>query len=1294
MKKVSLQKQKKIIKTISIFALFILTFFSCKNPVNSKQNTDTSDQQYFEITGTLSLDKNVYSVSSLSQNLADTKNQIARSTGTKVENVGEETLYSNLEISAGKVVAQGEDPVVVYGTVFDTKNFTLRLTAGRWTISAISDCLVDTADVEITLSPETPYTDSISIPMQPKMTPPGVYGTVELVFNDETNTIKSFIALDSYNHCVGKLNFTDVDGKNTATFYYNTTDGGIVSEPSPVGSGCHSISIYFYDKTYDYVDSNNPWPVYECKEYINVFDGLTTDTWLLSTSDTEQYHLRKRDGATNGEADFIITQECLDSYKQFVYEVSSPFELKEAFIRINELNSQIPDVENEPRPQFKVYLTNDIEYSTNNDNEFYQIDGNKYSAIPSLGKTQGVGHKLNLLVSGKNGLKTININRNDQSSANYYYGANIGSGDNYTFKDICICGANTQYSNGVYLGGAGSGDCNLKLEGKILIYDNTTNVYFSYYSYPKLHFAGELSKDSLIDVYVYYQGPSGHPEYNYQYPFTTGLATAGITDSESASKIFTNKNQGYNICVQEDGEAYLVAPSTGSISTKMYDNDLIIKAEIPSIEEHDLSFFDEENKRFVLYKGYSDSDYMGDWDKSQIKVTILKGEDDITSSVASNFSLSISDEYGENNPDGTIVSYSGSETITDYRYLYFYKGNGVPGKYILTADVVYEGKKYSASWDVLFYDIQLVLNKTNFLKNDANETLRTQLFFIDDKKTEITFDSAQTDADVQIENEFIKINGYGTQENNILGITKDGNSVSFPLTEITLLSQCILEDSYEVVTTATFNYPYSENKTLSITKTSYINIDDSIPIYVYNKTGVDDNETGTIDNPFLQIQDAISYIQSINDGVSTYSIVLLNDIEDISFDSGLFMDNDSTRGKSYLYFDPSKVTSERPLNIKIKPYKKLDSDGNQVKAKITYGGSSSYKSRFIYVDGNYNLTLENLDIEGWELGSGYNENFILDKYTGGAIYCNSANLTVNNCYFNGNKTVDNGKGSVIYTNGETTINNCKFEENGPTAIYTQGTENFTVNQIELNDNDANVFYFSNKNNAEIKITDCTIQSTKKESQNFQYSGVICIQYCTNVTLNGVQIKDTFYNGQNTSINLTAINVSQSKVDINNCYIKNNNAPTVESAICYGIFATSNSSITLNNSYIVRQREEDHSIGLDLNANVYLNGKFWTNGDIHLNDLTTSITIGNDLSLPTYEDDIKAVDSDISSTYISTNPTQYAKLTVNTATNSFGDGALHQVLNGELLTVANAVNNGLFAVQEEYTLNEKGKIKKD
>lgn len=209
-----------------------------------------------------------------------------------------------------------------------------------------------------------------------------------------------------------------------------------------------------------------------------------------------------------------------------------------------------------------------------------------------------------------------------------------------------------------------------------------------------------------------------------------------------------------------------------------------------------------------------------------------------------------------------------------------------------------------------------------------------------------------------------------------------------------------------------FSKPVTSNLTLTANWTQ--------EFYVSPSNG-DDTNLGTQDKPLKNLQAAVDKIDGLNDGTSTYTILLVGDVDDSS--SGSY---DSGKNSALVNIVPTKTLS---LTIK------SDTDG--VTRIINAGRNATNTGRVMYVGGaNTTVTLKDLTVTGGnsdDLGGGIHitgGNVTLhsvevinntSKNAGGGIYMDGGSLTLTDSNVSDNESANSSGGGIHIESGSAAL---------------------------------------------------------------------------------------------------------------------------------------------------------------------------------------------------------------------------------------------------------------------------------
>lgn len=1238
-------KMKNILYRFIFIFLTSVSLFSCTfwdiNEKNERTYTVTG-KIISEINGTVPetlLQKNTQSLQSRTAAVSIPQNISFEITAKQIDPMNDTSIDTEVKVSAS------------------TNEFTIKLTEGVWQLSADmkqnENTIMSTpenCETKITIgegnSIDSPsFVNDISISVKPFA---NNNGKVKLLIKKDTDKIKSFKAVwsvpneENPNSLINKIEKADFTG-NEVYFYLNEEH----SEDVTVKSGSYKVDFYFYDKETSDENYSTLFEIYKCEEVINVFDSLTTDTWLLNDSRVSSLYLAKTDSDSE-TADFNVSETCLNKYNKTVYEVTSDASFHDAVSNIKNLVESSDDVLN-----FKIILLNDIKFE--NAQTYFTVSGSNTCLIPGFNK------KANLIICGNNGLKTIDANTKT-------YGFYITQNNNITLQDICIKGTT---SGAVYCD-----KNNPILKGKIILNEPGSGITTSSYTTLKIKFAGPLSLDSEIIV-PYETGA-----------FTSELKnTALITDKSDVAKIFKTSNDEYLATLIDPGEACFVKNNDGTISTKFSD-DIYFKTECEDF------CFDSINKKFLLYKGYADSESPGDLSKAKVYVKVFKGETDITNEVKDNFTLTVDKRDG----NASITDEGGVDGTLTSRLLYFRKSAGVPGIYTLTASAVYEGKKYSSSWQVEFFDIELVPEITSVSPGSSGIIPFKTICISDSRKditNKVTLDSVTCS----------KITGYEEDSENSGSYNIKTESSSASISGNTIKIDTSQECAYKIDVKISYNG-------IEILRSAFINVCNGVPYYVLTK-GTDNSGDGTIDSPFTNLPYAIEKITLINDEASNYKIFLLNNaVAQLGHCESIAMEEWPMGSPEYIMYGYTflrinAAESNKLLKLTITSYnteKTFTIDTRNVPLNETWPPTPNIRILFA---GQYSdVTLNNVQL----LGGTYKEEAMGNDYKGVAAYISkNAKLTLENNTIIGSESIDsdyledkikaanyvnNASGSIIEAVAGSTLvmNNCHFSENytenSSRGINISSNANLTVCNVECKSNFGNIFYIEKTSDYgskiftldNVEIDDlCTDSSAIYVTNSISAESNTCKLVLNNVSIGVTKVKPL----AETEVYGAFLYVSNADVELNNCVVDNF---VVETQKIYGsaiYFTNEGGNAVLTNTYIYDGNGNDYPIYLQSSGSnkTVLNLCNCNNitGKIYLNDSKCLVYVNPSTKIPTGDDGYALWN--VGSGFLET------KYTLSLA-DSITNGT--QILNGQLSVIKN--KNNLFDVDDtSKTIDEQGKL---
>lgn len=163
-----------------------------------------------------------------------------------------------------------------------------------------------------------------------------------------------------------------------------------------------------------------------------------------------------------------------------------------------------------------------------------------------------------------------------------------------------------------------------------------------------------------------------------------------------------------------------------------------------------------------------------------------------------------------------------------------------------------------------------------------------------------------------------------------------------------------------------------------------------------------DSNSGTYFAPLRTVQAAVDKIESINDSVSSYTVMV----------DGKF---DAEAG------DFRSTYSESSTLIEIYPSKKLTVTIRSFSSDSVAVLNLNSHGRGFYIVGNASVTLENIEISNGLL------QYISGKTNGSGIYCKGI-LSLKNCIFRNNRT-KHGSGALFFIGENLEISGSKFVDN-------------------------------------------------------------------------------------------------------------------------------------------------------------------------------------------------------------------------------------------------------------------------
>ena len=169
---------------------------------------------------------------------------------------------------------------------------------------------------------------------------------------------------------------------------------------------------------------------------------------------------------------------------------------------------------------------------------------------------------------------------------------------------------------------------------------------------------------------------------------------------------------------------------------------------------------------------------------------------------------------------------------------------------------------------------------------------------------------------------------------------------------------------------------------------------------VFVSAGGNDRNFGVSSSPFKSLQAAVNAIDAANDGTSSYTIKVMDNVDDSSSSS-----YDTSNNSALINIAPTKA-----LNITIK------SSADNTQRTINAGRDASKTGRVMYVGANATVTMQNLVLTGGNIAASGGGVFVGGgtlTMTGGAIANNvSSNDNGGGVYVSGNSTFTANSGTI------------------------------------------------------------------------------------------------------------------------------------------------------------------------------------------------------------------------------------------------------------------------------------------
>ncbi len=198
---------------------------------------------------------------------------------------------------------------------------------------------------------------------------------------------------------------------------------------------------------------------------------------------------------------------------------------------------------------------------------------------------------------------------------------------------------------------------------------------------------------------------------------------------------------------------------------------------------------------------------------------------------------------------------------------------------------------------------------------------------------------------------------------------------------------------------------------------------------VFVSAGGNDSNFGVSSSPFKSLQAAVNAIDAANDGTSSYTIKVMDNVDDSSSSS-----YDTSNNSALINIAPTKA-----LNITIK------SSADNTQRTINAGRDASKTGRVMYVGTNATVTIQNLVLTGGNIAE-----------SGGGVSISGGSLILSNGSISNNETTSGG-GGVYVGSGAFTVNSGTISDNtagttGGGGVYVSSNTTLEMNGGTINDN--------------------------------------------------------------------------------------------------------------------------------------------------------------------------------------------------------------------------------------------------
>lgn len=426
-------------KLIFILWLLMFSFFSCDFGI--KENEETNSKEYFTVKGSCSIQ------GAIPSDLLPEKS---------IKQNAQRTVVPNIETDVITVIFESETKETKTAEVVNNDgvlNFEVELPAGKWTVKAQgkkSDVvIIKSESCQIELSAEN-KSENVALVLKPTQSDTGE-GFFEFSF--------------------GQIH-TKVSGmKYTYKKNGSTESQSVIIDnfPAPknieLSSGVYTFRFDFYSDM-DCTDEL----LYSFTEVVNIFDGLTTDTWISAGEYIDGGNICiTNDMISKFVSTTVYVSEFGDdsNFGTFFAPVTT---IQKAVDKVIAMNVDTASSEGNP---YKILLLGNIETLSddsfeNNNNALVNIDPSSASEKPLYLTISNYG----------DGNATINANRSSSNTGRVMY---IGKNANVTLQNLILTGGYLTNDENEKEKGAGlyilNNDANVKIENSEITGNVIDNGY-------------------------------------------------------------------------------------------------------------------------------------------------------------------------------------------------------------------------------------------------------------------------------------------------------------------------------------------------------------------------------------------------------------------------------------------------------------------------------------------------------------------------------------------------------------------------------------------------------------------------------------------------------------------------------------------------------------------------------------------------------------------------------------------------------------------------------------------------